>query len=392
MMKRLFLGILLSSFVFTEQALAVSFYTEPAIGTLKIGDSKTVPIRVAVEKDECINTTDVVLEYSKNLNPVDISIGKSILSVWVEKPTINREENKITFAGGIPNGYCGKTEGDPSMTNILVEVVFRTTETPLESDGEILETGNDSEQGAWVKFSTLSAAYPNNGSGEKISPRLIGSDFTIEPNPEGLISDDWLEEIKNDDINPEDFTIELEKSPNGKYWIIFNTADKQTGLSHYEILEEPLSEFKNFNWGRTGASWVTADSPYVLKDQSLNSTIWVKAVDKAGNETITTLVPKNNSAYSDLVGVDHSFFGIISNPTFLIIIIILIIFCIWFGILQIRRKTKSRKDSEKKGRDGYVRPCLTTETRLKEIQNSETEERHDSSEEGGWSENRTKNE
>ena len=56
-------------------------------------------------------------------------------------------------------------------------------------------------------------------------------------------------------------------------------------------MEEPLEDFYTFQWGRADAPWVEAESPYVLKDQSLNSTIRVKAIDKAGNETIAVLVP-----------------------------------------------------------------------------------------------------
>ncbi len=77
----------------------------------------------------------------------------------------------------------------------------------------------------------------------------------------------------------------------GNYFIVFSTTDKQTGISHYEIMEEPAEEFKHFSWGGVDAPWVTANSPYVLQDQSLNSIIRVKAIDKAGNEYVATLIP-----------------------------------------------------------------------------------------------------
>ena len=37
--------------------------------------------------------------------------------------------------------------------------------------------------------------------------------------------------------------------------------------------------------------WERAESPYLLKDQSLKSIIKVKAVDKAGNEKIVKVAP-----------------------------------------------------------------------------------------------------
>ena len=59
-------------------------------------------------------------------------------------------------------------------------------------------------------------------------------------------------------------------------------------------MEEPLSERFAFNWGRADAPWITTRSPHVLQDQTLNSTIFVKAVDKAGNEYIAKLVPEKS--------------------------------------------------------------------------------------------------
>jgi hypothetical protein len=56
-------------------------------------------------------------------------------------------------------------------------------------------------------------------------------------------------------------------------------------------MEEPLEDFYAFRWGRADAPWIITESPYVLVDQTLNSTIRVKAIDKAGNETIAVLVP-----------------------------------------------------------------------------------------------------
>jgi hypothetical protein len=77
----------------------------------------------------------------------------------------------------------------------------------------------------------------------------------------------------------------------GRYYIAFSTTDKQTGIDRYEVREELLSQFDTFSWGRANVSWIETRSPYVLKDQSLNSIIRVRAIDKAGNEYIATLVP-----------------------------------------------------------------------------------------------------
>ncbi|HHE65575.1 MAG TPA: hypothetical protein ENL09_06080 [Bacteroidetes bacterium] len=87
----------------------------------------------------------------------------------------------------------------------------------------------------------------------------------------------------------------------GKYFIVFSTVDKQTGLDHYEILEitpEELEKIKKEDGGIANffnklfgkweekSSWKEGESPYLLADQSLGSVIKVKAIDKAGNERL----------------------------------------------------------------------------------------------------------
>ena len=42
------------------------------------------------------------------------------------------------------------------------------------------------------------------------------------------------------------------------------------------------------------APWVDAQSPYQLADQTLNSVVRVRAVDKAGNEYVATLIPEED--------------------------------------------------------------------------------------------------
>jgi hypothetical protein len=63
----------------------------------------------------------------------------------------------------------------------------------------------------------------------------------------------------------------------GKYTVVFTSADGESGIDHYEVQEG------------TGP-WVHAQSPYLLKDQHLAATVKVRAVDHAGNTTIAEAV------------------------------------------------------------------------------------------------------
>ena len=268
---------------------AATIYIDPGVGTLYRGDALTAAVRLMPDNaaGECINALDVVLTYTDNIQPVDISIGKSILNVWIEPPVINKENKTITFAGGIPNGYCGRVEGDPRLTNVIAEIIFR-------SPG--FQIGGSDDTTARIDFAPETQVLLNDGQGTRAPLTALGGTFTLDKNAGSGIVDDWREAVRDDNVVPEEFSIALEKDSegvyfNGKYFIVFNTTDKQTGISHYEIMEEPVLEFSNFTWGGVGSGWIEAESPFVLNDQSLNSIIRVKAIDKAGNEYIATYVP-----------------------------------------------------------------------------------------------------
>ena len=87
---------------------------------------------------------------------------------------------------------------------------------------------------------------------------------------------------------PEDFNPTIERVPNifdGKYFIVFATQDKKSGINNYMIREG--------TWG-----WFsTVESPYLLKNQTLDRKIFIKAVDKAGNERIVVLNARNQAPW-----------------------------------------------------------------------------------------------
>jgi hypothetical protein len=269
-------------------AEAASLYMDPAFGTLLRGDEIAVAVRLDTDEaeEECINAVDGIISYSADIVPVDISIGDSIFSMWVEQPTINTEARTITFAGGIPNGYCGRIPGDPRLTNTLIKMIFR-------SPGFIVG-GNASATKAEIRFLPETTAYLNDGFGTKAPLALYGSEIDLAATAGPEIQDPWREAVVTDTIPPQEFSVSIERDTfafGGDYFIVFNTTDKQTGIDQYQVMEEPLSKLAAFDWGRADAPWVTARSPYVLEDQTLNSIIRVKAIDKAGNEYIATVTP-----------------------------------------------------------------------------------------------------
>jgi len=108
------------------------------------------------------------------------------------------------------------------------------------------------------------------------------------------------EALKNESVTPaveratppEAFTPEVGKDEslfNGQWFVAFSTEGKGTGISSYEVAERAPGIF----WSLFPEAWKSAESPYLLTDQSLGSVIDVKAVDAAGNVRLETLAPRN---------------------------------------------------------------------------------------------------
>lgn len=311
-------------FGYTQSVSAALLYIDPVEDEAFRGDTFTLAVRVDPDPGECINTVDAVISYDASIRAVDISRGDSILSIWVEEPVIDEDAHTIRFAGGIPGGYCGRIAGDPRLTNVVAELIFRVPG---------LTIGAGSSPTAHVSFNESSQVLQNDGFGTPAPLTFQNATIRLIDSPGTSVADDWNTEVEDDDVSPAEFSIVLTNNESvfsGKHYIVFNTLDKQSGIDHYEVMEEPFEDFNLFSWGAVNAPWTTVQSPYVLKDQTLNSTIRVKAIDKAGNETISTLVP--NEALRTISMQRLIAFGIIGT-------IVLIIFAaLTFAFFQNRRR------------------------------------------------------
>jgi hypothetical protein len=269
-----------------QSAHAALLYFDPAEVNVHRGDSITLRLRIDTDEGECINTVNALIHYDPSVQIVDVSRGDSILNIWVENPVISQENHTVAFAGGLPGGYCGRIQGDPSLTNVLLDIVLR-------SPGFSIGAGDSPFAKIWIDES--SEVLLHDGFGTNANLRLQDARINLLDTAGATPTDEWNASVRDDNELPSDFTItppqKDEFAFGGKFFIVFNSIDKQSGIDHYEVMEEPFSEFYAFRWGRADAPWVETESPYVLTDQTLNSTIRVKAIDKAGNERIAVLVP-----------------------------------------------------------------------------------------------------
>jgi len=269
-MIRNLLSIILFLLFMPLSSWAAILYLGPASGEYYQGGTFIIEARIDPE-GECINTVGVNLSFSQDiLEVVDFSQGNSILDFWIEEPSFDQTQGRISFTGGIPGGYCGILPGDPGESNLLGKLIFK-----------VKDAGEQFSDTAEVNFLDISQVLLNDGQGTPAKLTTRGAIFTILPEKLEVPEDEWQEELKKDNIPPEPFKIEVNQNSaifEGKYFITFSTTDKQTGIDYFEIKE-----------GK--GDWEKVTPPYLLKDQGLENIIKVKAVDKAGNERITEYAP-----------------------------------------------------------------------------------------------------
>ncbi len=271
--------ILISLFCFlfsgANAVFAAVVYLDPPQGNFQFGQTFIVSVKIDTG-GECVNAAKVDIAFDQNvMRFVDFDRGNSIISLWMDAPSGQTgSSGKISFSGGMPGGYCGEIAGVSGESNVLAKLVFKTAEMRVVADTEPVS--------ATVDISDSSEVYLHDGAGTKAALVARGAVYNFFQHT-GLPRDEWQEAIRNDNTPPEQFELKLSRDPlmfDNRYFITFITTDKQTGIDRYEVSETPLGSKQEKDL------WVVAVSPYALKDQALGSKIKVKAVDKAGNETI----------------------------------------------------------------------------------------------------------
>jgi len=294
------------SFFFALTASAAEFSLVAEKASVGPGEKFVVNIFVdGVTDDNCINTIEMDIAFPKELfSFVDFFEGESVASLWIKKPSA-ADSSKInnigsfSLVGGMPGGYCGKIAGDQGPSNLLGRLIFNSS--------TLVQT---SQEGSFtIKDGARVLLNDGLGTEEKVPAKTL----VIELDRSLLAADAEKNILTNDTIQPEPFSVELHQSEslyNGLYYVIFGTNDKQSGIAYYEILElRPEEEVGAkpkiglfdilFRQKRQSPEWTRLQNnetqlestAHVLEDQSLQSIIKIKAVDKAGNERVVDFQP-----------------------------------------------------------------------------------------------------
>ncbi|PLX27039.1 hypothetical protein C0583_04825 [Candidatus Parcubacteria bacterium] len=313
-------------------SLAADLYFDPEVGT--IGPGNKIAIDVKIDVEACINALEADLSFPNDyLQVVDFIVGDSVLALWVDQPDSEaikeaNENGVLHFSGGTPGGYCGRIPGDPGKSNTIARVIF-SLPSLIVSEVERSKLN--------LSFLPSTRVLLNDGFGTEDELITKIASYTYSNTPIE-IEDNWSEQIISDNIAPEPFVIELRRDKsmfNNQSYVIFNTIDKQSGMDHYEILEigheyqEGVARElkwweKLLNKDVIKPEWKVVKSPYLLEDQSLESIIRVKAIDKAGNERFVEYIPPESKRPAETSAVNY-FYLVIIIVFFLVLLFLLLI-------------------------------------------------------------------
>lgn len=256
------------------------------ISKIKIKNNEQLLTSVFLYSDDPINAIEGKLEFDPEaLEVKQVREGNSVINFWIEEPNLqDNNSGDIVFSGITPGGISG-------VNNLLFSVVF-----------EAKKVGPTS-----INMNNMKALL-DDGLGTEEVLRLRNIVFDILPGDSNI----YKEVSVIDNELPEKFNPIIEKDPNlfdGKYFLVFNTKDKISGMAYFKVREGYFGFFKK------------AESPYLLKYQKLDRDITIKAVDKAGNKRIVLLNAQNQTS----VYPQYLIFGI----TLLVLIFIFFLKKVW---------------------------------------------------------------
>lgn len=247
---------------FANLALGAELFLQPDKQSLNVGSLFRVDFLITSLK-ESVNAIEGKIFFSKDILELsEIIDGNSVINLWPQKPEYSENEGSVVFAGITPGGF----QSDDGQ---IFSLIFKAK-----------------KQGIAIVSIQQAKALLNDGLGTAASLITKNCEMQINEQASSVINNQF--EIKNDINPPEPFELYIACDPNifeGKNFLVFTAQDKGLGISHYEI-----QETKN---NQQGNHWQRAKSPYVLQDQALKSYVFVKAIDKAGNERIAILKPKS---------------------------------------------------------------------------------------------------
>ncbi|MBP9710818.1 MAG: hypothetical protein KBD50_00925 [Candidatus Pacebacteria bacterium] len=264
-----YLNILLALALLTLGALPVcasaaelSFESEPAQPA--VGTPFVVRVMLTTGA-EVFNTVEGTIKVPSDLTVERVSTGGSAMTLWPISPRFVPSAGQIEFTGGVPENV-----GPNAKVELFTIHAFARA------------------PGGYVLSSRNSRGYLADGNGtERMLPTA-----TVRVTVSGTGGKAYTP--ARDRRSPTFVVAELGQDEalfNGQYFVTFSATDDQSGVTSYQVKE-----------GRFG-SYVPVERYYVLRDQSLDTPVWVRATDASGNHVTTRVVGKSASTLIVLGGI-----------------------------------------------------------------------------------------
>lgn len=218
-------------------------------------------IPIVISTTESVNALEGEFVIPTGVTISGVGEGSSIISIWVEKPEF--KNGRIRFVGIIPGGVTG--------TNLLLFTIRGTA----GGAGEIS-----------LGASNL-IALANDGKGSAVSVSF--NEKSIQVLPVGPNTQIPL--VEKDTTPPSPFSIQIGKDETvygGKPFAVFETTDKESGISRYES----SYSFWPIKQGEKSLSWKKIEGPLMLSENFWPKYLYVRAVDLDGNTQVSVLSPQ----------------------------------------------------------------------------------------------------
>ncbi len=261
----LFLLFVIFSFVFlitSANAANISFDLPNQVG---LNQDFKVDILLDSEMQE-INALEGKIIFDKNILTLkEVRDSSSVISLWIKNPGQNNNSGVVEFSGITPGGYNSFTQ-----TKSIFSLIF--------------SANTEGEASLGVKSITV-LLNDGQGSPAKVT---IGNIPNIKVDKD-FISSQPVSSVE-DAESPEPLFVEIIKDgsiENNNWVAVFYGVDKKSGIDRYEIAEEKGVQVSDY----TKLSWRSAQSPQLLSDQTRQSFVYIKAIDRAGNEVVSVVSP-----------------------------------------------------------------------------------------------------
>ena len=261
----------------TSSVFAAETFFTTGTRTVTVGDLLELSLFLDTE-GESINAVEGGVAIPAELFDLrEIRDGNSMINFWLERPT-SESNGIILFSGIIPGGYIGQ---NGPLLSLLLEAKKSGYATIRASHAKVFR--NDGKGSSLTLTPRPITIYIGEGTPLQSAAKLADAD------------------------PPEPFEPALAKTPDayeGRVFVVFATQDKKSGIDHYEVQLGTAGKPEPGRWERT-------ESPYILADEGFRGYVYVKAVDRAGNERIEQLSLRGPMKWYDYIVIFLVVIGIL---------------------------------------------------------------------------------